>query len=29
MTSALELEKKLELLLDEVKDIFHATSLNI
>lgn len=29
MASALELEKKLELLLDEVKDMFHAISINI
>jgi predicted HicB family RNase H-like nuclease len=29
MTSAQELERKLEILLDEVKDIFHATSINI
>ena len=29
MTSAFELERKLELLTDEVKDIFHATRLNI
>lgn len=29
MSSALELEKKLQILLDEVKDIFHATSINI
>ena len=29
MSSAFELERKLELLTDEVKDIFHATSINI
>ena len=29
MSSSFELERKLELLTDEVKDIFHATSINI